>query len=47
MRSEELWQAFMSTGAPEIYVLYAQAKKVEDAHVFNRPWSGFEGDQLQ
>jgi len=46
MKSENLWQAFLDTGAPEIYVLYAQAKKVEENHVFNGSGSCAESDQL-
>ena len=35
MNSENLWQAFLDTGAPELYLLYAQAKKEEETHVSN------------
>ena len=47
MRSENLWQAFLETGAPELYVLYAQMKKEEETHVFNCSGLGSEGNQLQ
>ena len=35
MKAENFWQAFLDTGAPELYVLYAQAKKVEEMDVFD------------
>ena len=43
---ENLWQAFLETGAPEIYVLYALAKKVEEPHVFNGSGIGSPGNEL-
>lgn len=46
MESKQLWQAFLDTGAPEIYVLYAHAKKVEETHVFNGTRPGTESNQL-
>ena len=46
MRSEGLWQAFLDTGAPELYVLYAQMKKEEESHVFNGSGLGPESDKL-
>ena len=47
MKVENLWQAFLETGAPEIYVLYAQAKKMEETHVFDGSGVGPEGNKLQ
>lgn len=35
MKTDDLWQAFLETGAPELYLLYAEAKKVEGTDVFN------------
>ena len=29
MKSRELWQAFLDTGAPELYVLYSKAREAE------------------
>ena len=46
MDAENLWQAFLDTGAPELYLLYAKAKKEEENHVFNGPWAGFKSDNL-
>ena len=45
--AKDLWQAFLETGAPELYVLYAQMKKEEERHVFNCSGFGAESDQLQ
>lgn len=47
MDIENLWQFFLDTGAPEVYLLYTQAKKVEDAHVFDGSGISAEGDKLQ
>ena len=33
MDSESLWSAFLKTGSPEIYLLFAEARRVEDFHV--------------
>lgn len=33
MNSEQLWLTFWETGAPEIYVLYNQAKNMEAINV--------------
>lgn len=33
MNANELWQAFLDTGAPELYVLYSEAKRLEISHV--------------
>lgn len=33
MESEMIWQLFMETGAPEMYMLYNRARKAEEAHV--------------
>ena len=47
MRSQELWKSFLATGAPELYVLYTQARNAEGLHVFDDPGPGITGDQLQ
>lgn len=33
MNAKAYWQLFMDTGAPEAYVLYQQALKMEENHV--------------
>ena len=35
MRSGELWQAFLDTGAPELYVLFSKAREEEVRNVFD------------
>ena len=47
MKAEIIWQAFLDTGAPELYVLYAQTKKVEETDVFNGTGTGTESCELQ
>ena len=47
MNSRQLWQAFLDTGAPEMYLLYNQAKKQEESHVSNDQGSGVTGYELQ
>lgn len=47
MKSENLWQAFLDTGAPELYLLYAEAKKAEETDVFKSSGVGITCDQLQ
>lgn len=33
MQSTDYWQIFLDTGAPEAYLLYHEAKRVEMTHV--------------
>lgn len=33
MNAPELWQLFLETGAPEIYMLYTKAMRSEGIHV--------------
>lgn len=40
MNSNQLWQTFLETGAPEIYLLYNQSKKAENLNVSNGSGSG-------
>ena len=40
MNTQQLWQTFLETGAPEVYLLYNQAKKVETKDVFNGAGAG-------
>ena len=47
MNSQELWQVFLETGAPEMYLLYTKAQKLEDAHVLDDPGPGASGGHLQ
>ena len=35
MNSIDYWQMFLETGAPEFYLLYNNARKMEKIHVFD------------
>ena len=47
MRSELYWQLFLKTGSPEAYMMYNEAKRMEQTHVpqYERP--GCSGHTLQ
>ena len=47
MKSQDLWQMFLETGAPEMYLLYNKARKMEEADVFDDPGLGAAGSSLQ
>ena len=47
MRSRELWQAILDTGAPELYVLYSKAREAEANYVFDNSGTCITGHQLQ
>lgn len=47
MNAQELWQIFLETGAPEMYLLYNKARKAEITHVFDGSGFGPESNNLQ
>ena len=47
MKAENYWQLFLETGAPEMYLLYQQARKSEVMHVSAHPGNCSEGYGLQ
>ena len=47
MQSHDYWQIFLETGAPELYLLYNSAKKMESTHVFDDQRPGSAGNELQ
>ena len=47
MNSENLWQVFLETGAPEVYLLYNSAKKLEEQNVLNDSGPCAPCNQLQ
>ena len=47
MTSQDYWQMFMETGAPELYLLYNNARKMENTHVSDNSGLGAEGHGLQ
>ncbi len=47
MRAKDYWQIFMETGAPEMYLMYSRALKMEAMDVFDHTGSGAESHGLQ
>lgn len=47
MEAVQFWQAFMQTGAPEFYLLYKQARKMEKDYVLDNSGVGNTGYPLQ
>lgn len=41
------WQIFLETGAPEAYLMYSRALKMEGNHVPESPGPGASGHGLQ
>ena len=47
MKANDYWKLFLDTGAPEIYMMYQQALKMEANHVFDNPGAGASDRRLQ
>ena len=47
MTSQEYWQMFLETGAPEVYLLFNNARKMEITNVLDNPGPGASGHNLQ
>ncbi len=47
MNTQQLWQTFLETGSPEVYLLYNQAKRMEQSHVLDGSGVGASGHGLQ
>lgn len=47
MTSKDYWQIFLETGAPELYLLYQNALKMENNHVLDNQGSRVAGSGLQ
>lgn len=47
MNAQQLWQVFLETGAPEMYLLYNKVKKMEESNVPDNPGPGAAGHSLQ
>jgi len=47
MNAADYWSIFMETGAPEAYIAYSRALKMEESNVFDNPGTGPEGHGLQ
>jgi len=47
MRAQDYWNLFLETGAPEAYLSYSRALKMEEAYVSDDAGSGSSGYRLQ
>ena len=47
MKANDYWNIFLETGAPEAYLLYSRALKMEVADVFDDTRTGTAGHGLQ
>jgi hypothetical protein len=47
MKSDAYWQLFLQTGSPEAYLLYNQARRLEQTHVFEHQGAGAAHHDLQ
>ena len=47
MQAQDYWKIFLETGAPEVYVLYNQARRMEETDVSDHQRSGVAGVGLQ
>lgn len=47
MNANDYWTIFLETGAPEMYLMFNQARRMEAADVFNDSGVGLEGQGLQ
>lgn len=47
MNSQVVWQMFVETGAPEIYLLFNKVRKMEESHVPDTSRPCVAGDNIQ
>lgn len=47
MKSDAYWQLFLNTGSPEAYLLYNEAKRLEQTDVFEHQGTGTAHHGLQ
>ena len=47
MNASDLWNMFLETGAPEFYLLYTNALRMEDKNVSDDQRTGVTGYGLQ
>lgn len=47
MKASDYWSIFMDTGAPEAYLLYTKALRMEERHVPDHTGSGAALNGLQ
>lgn len=46
MNANDYWQFFLDTGAPEMYLMYNKARKLEGTHVPDSQRIGAAGDSV-
>lgn len=46
MLAKDYWQIFLETGAPEFYLLYNNARKMENPNVFDDSRPGTSGNTI-
>ena len=47
MLASDYWRLFLETGAPELYLMYSNAKRTEEMYVSECAGPCFEGIALQ
>lgn len=47
MNKQDYWNIFLETGAPEMYLLFNKARRMEEANVSDDPGVGSESFGLQ
>ncbi len=47
MKAEQYWQLFLETGAPELYLLYNNAKRMEQTYVSDGQGPGASCQSIQ
>lgn len=47
MTQKDYWRVFMATGSPEAYMLYRQARRMEENRVSDDESTCSAGDRLQ
>ncbi len=47
MTAQDYWQMFIETGAPELYLLYKNSRKMEQSNVLDYSGTGASGNNLQ
>lgn len=47
MQAQDYWKIFLETGAPEVYVMYNQARRMEEGNVSDHQGPGITGLGLQ
>ena len=47
MKSQDYWKLFLETGAPELYLMFNNARKMENTNVFDNNRTGDQSYSLQ